>query len=100
MLKKLRAFLRNDRGQDLIEYTMLLAFLCLVVTGIFVNVSGGVNAIWTSGNTTLTAGAQAASGTVASSSSDPAAPPTTPPADGGQQPGGGDGHHDDHHDYR
>jgi Flp pilus assembly pilin Flp len=37
-------FLRDDRGQDLMEYTLLMAFVCLTSVALFV----GDGTIWTS----------------------------------------------------
>jgi Flp pilus assembly pilin Flp len=102
---KLRALFRNDRGQDLIEYTLLLAFVSLVVAGVFVNTAGGIGNIWNSGNATLTAGADAANGNTpaagdpgAPPADPPASPPASPPDNSGGHPGDGD--HDGHHDHR
>jgi Flp pilus assembly pilin Flp len=53
-------FLRNIRtensGQDLAEYCLLTALLALVAAGIFVQSSGGIQAIWGTANTSLIAG--------------------------------------------
>ena len=55
-----RAFLRSIRteesGQDLAEYCLLTALLALVAAGIFVQASGGIQAIWGTANTQLVAG--------------------------------------------
>jgi Flp pilus assembly pilin Flp len=57
---KFRAFLsrfRNEEsGQDLAEYCLLTALLTLIAAGIFVQASGGVQAIWNGANLSLTAG--------------------------------------------
>jgi Flp pilus assembly pilin Flp len=39
-------FLREEEGQDLIEYTLLLAFVALAVAGLFVGMSGSITNIW------------------------------------------------------
>jgi len=65
----LRAFWTEDRGQDLAEYCLLTALVALVAAGIFVHFSGGVQAIWASANTTLTAGNSATTGAASGSSS-------------------------------
>src|SRR5450759_5296896 len=61
----LRSFLKalhsEDRGQDLAEYCLLTALVALVALGIFVHVSGGVQAVWSSANTSLTTGHAATS---------------------------------------
>jgi len=39
-------FLREEEGQDLIEYTLLLAFVALAVAALFVGMSGTITTIW------------------------------------------------------
>jgi Flp pilus assembly pilin Flp len=71
----LKALHSDDRGQDLAEYCLLTAFAALVALGLFVQLSGGMQAIWSGANTSLTAGnaavstAPAAGATPASSAS-------------------------------
>jgi len=60
--KLLNRFLRNEEGQDLIEYTLLLAFVCLASAALFISAGGSIGGIWTSANSELTtANAAAAS---------------------------------------
>ena len=47
MMNVFRRFLRDEQGQDLIEYTLLLAFVCLASAALFVGAGQGINAIWT-----------------------------------------------------
>jgi Flp pilus assembly pilin Flp len=58
-----RTFLRRLRneesGQDLAEYCLLTALLTLIAAGIFVQASGGIQAIWNGANLSLTAGSTA-----------------------------------------
>jgi Flp pilus assembly pilin Flp len=69
-------FRKQDRGQDLSEYCLITALIALVALGIFVHVSGGVQNMWTSGNSTLVAGNTAASTTAAGGAGDvPASAP-------------------------
>ena len=42
----MRNFLRDEQGQDLIEYTLLLAFVALASAGIFITAGGSVKGIW------------------------------------------------------
>jgi Flp pilus assembly pilin Flp len=35
-------FLQDEQGQDLIEYTLLLAFVCLASAALFISVGGSV----------------------------------------------------------
>jgi len=48
------AFLRDDQGQDLIEYTLLLAFVCLATAALFISSGGSLSAIWVTANSQLT----------------------------------------------
>ena len=52
----LDSFIREQRGQDLIEYSLLLAFVCLASAFLFVNVGQSIIGIWSS---TSTAAAEA-----------------------------------------
>lgn len=56
----LNGFLRNEEGQDLIEYTLLLAFVCLASAALFISAGGSVSGIWTTANTELTSANTAA----------------------------------------
>lgn len=40
--------LRDEQGQDLIEYTLLLAFVALASAALFIGAGGSVSTIWTS----------------------------------------------------
>jgi Flp pilus assembly pilin Flp len=42
----LKQFLRDDQGQDLIEYTLLLAFVTLASSALFINAGGNIANIW------------------------------------------------------
>ena len=50
MLKK---FIQDEQGQDLIEYTLLLAFVCLATSALFVSSGGSLSGIWQSANSEL-----------------------------------------------
>jgi len=52
---------REEEGQDLIEYSLLMAFVSIVVVGLFAGVGGNVKNVWTSGNTQLGLAKSAAS---------------------------------------
>jgi Flp pilus assembly pilin Flp len=43
----LRAFWRDESGQDLIEYTLLMAFVALASAALFIGAGGSVSTIWT-----------------------------------------------------
>ena len=53
MFRSIRQFFRENGGQDLAEYCLLMALIGLVALGIFIKCSGGVQAIWGATNTTL-----------------------------------------------
>jgi Flp pilus assembly pilin Flp len=54
-------FATNEEGQDLIEYTLLVAFVCLASAALFITAGSSVKGIWTSANTRLAAANTAAS---------------------------------------
>ena len=56
-----RRFLRDEQGQDLIEYTLLLAFVCLAASALFINAGKGINSIWQDASTIISNAVQAAS---------------------------------------
>ena len=56
-----KALRSEDRGQDLAEFCLLTALVALVILGIIIQLSGGMQAVWNGANTSLTAG-NAASG--------------------------------------
>jgi len=46
-MKRINNFLRDEQGQDLIEYTLLLAFVALASAALFIGAGGSVQGIWT-----------------------------------------------------
>jgi Flp pilus assembly pilin Flp len=54
-------FLADDDGQDLIEYTLLMAFVALASAALFIGAGGSINSIWTTSNTQLANAAASAS---------------------------------------
>jgi Flp pilus assembly pilin Flp len=50
-------FLKEEEGQDLIEYTLLMAFIALASASIFVSAGSSVSSIWGSANTQLASAA-------------------------------------------
>ena len=44
-------FVKDEQGQDLLEYSLLMAFIALTSAAIFINAGGSVNSIWQSTNT-------------------------------------------------
>jgi Flp pilus assembly pilin Flp len=47
------AFLREEYGQDLIEYTLLLAFVTLASGAVFIAAGGSISGIWSTANSQL-----------------------------------------------
>lgn len=56
-----KRFIRDEEGQDLIEYTLLLAFVCLVAAGVFINAGTTTSGIWSIGNSHLSVASTSAS---------------------------------------
>ena len=56
----LKQFLRDEQGQDLIEYTLLLAFVALASAALFISAGGSVNTIWSVANSRLSVAAASA----------------------------------------
>jgi Flp pilus assembly pilin Flp len=50
----MQKFWQDESGQDLIEYTLLLAFVALASASLFISAGNSVSGIWGSANTSLT----------------------------------------------
>ena len=61
MKKFLQQFAQDESGQDLIEYTLLLAFIALASASLFLSAGNSVNSIWQAGSTQLSNAAVSAS---------------------------------------
>lgn len=46
-------FLREEQGQDLVEYTLLLAFVCLASAALFIGAGIQMTGIWSLANSRL-----------------------------------------------
>jgi Flp pilus assembly pilin Flp len=46
MIQLLREFISDDQGQDLIEYTLLMAFVALASAALFIGAGGSIKGIW------------------------------------------------------
>jgi Flp pilus assembly pilin Flp len=55
-MRKIRKFLHEELAQDLIEYTLLLAFVALASAALFIGAGQSVTGVWTTANTTLAKG--------------------------------------------
>jgi Flp pilus assembly pilin Flp len=47
------SFLFDEQGQDLIEYTLLMAFVALASAALFLSAGGSVKGIWSVSNNQL-----------------------------------------------
>jgi Flp pilus assembly pilin Flp len=55
MLQSLaNSFFKEEDGQDLVEYSLLLAFIGLAATAILTSVKSTINNLWTTVNSKLT----------------------------------------------
>ena len=54
-------FVREEEGQDLIEYTLLLAFVCLASAALFINAGTTMANIWAITSVVLSSADSAAS---------------------------------------
>ena len=57
----LRNFWNDDQAQDLIEYTLLLAFVALAAAALFIGSGGSISGIWSTSNSELVAANTSAS---------------------------------------
>jgi len=53
----MRAFWREDEGQNLIEHSLLIAFVSLAAATLFISAGGNIKSIWTTTNSQLAAAA-------------------------------------------
>jgi Flp pilus assembly pilin Flp len=53
----LKELWQNETGQDLIEYSLLLAFIALAAIALLSSAGGSVKTIWTRVNSSLTSAA-------------------------------------------
>ncbi len=51
----LNNFIQDEQGQDLIEYTLLMAFVALASAALFIGSGGSISGIWSQSNTQLAA---------------------------------------------
>jgi Flp pilus assembly pilin Flp len=61
MLQQFIHFCNDETGQDLVEYTLLLAFVALASAALFIGAGGQVSGIWTTANSQLSAANTSAS---------------------------------------
>jgi len=61
MTNYIRTFVKDEQGQDLIEYTLLMAFVALASAALFLGAGGSIKGIWGASNTQLAAASTSAS---------------------------------------
>ena len=59
-------FVRQEEGQDLVEYTLLLAFVCLASAALFIGAGKSMASIWSDTNLIVTNAGQVANAVTAS----------------------------------
>jgi Flp pilus assembly pilin Flp len=59
-------FVREEEGQDLVEYTLLLAFVCLASAALFIGAGKSMANIWVDTNLIVTNAGAVANGVTAS----------------------------------
>ncbi|HTP32350.1 MAG TPA: Flp family type IVb pilin [Candidatus Acidoferrales bacterium] len=52
-MNTLRRFWNDESGQDLIEYTLLMAFVALASAALFLGAGGSIKGIWSTSNSQL-----------------------------------------------
>jgi Flp pilus assembly pilin Flp len=60
-MRLVKAFWTDDQGQDLIEYTLLMAFVALASAALFLGAGGSISGIWSTSNSQLIAANSTAS---------------------------------------
>jgi Flp pilus assembly pilin Flp len=60
MLKMTIRLWRDEQGQDLIEYTLLMAFVALASAGLFISSGASISSIWSDSNSQLSSAATTA----------------------------------------
>lgn len=56
----LKNFLREEDGQDLVEYSLLLGFVCLASAALFISLGQGIGSVFSVANTKIQSAASAA----------------------------------------
>ncbi|HTP32939.1 MAG TPA: Flp family type IVb pilin [Candidatus Acidoferrales bacterium] len=62
MMNVLSRLWNEDNGQDLIEYTLLMAFVALASAALFLGAGGSISGIWSTSNSQLSAANSFSSG--------------------------------------
>jgi len=57
-LRRAISFWKCEQGQDVVEYSLLMVFVCLVGAALFIGMSTNTSALWTTVNNRLGASNQ------------------------------------------
>jgi len=60
MLNVMKGLWQDEQGQDLIEYTLLMAFVALASAALFISSGASISSIWSDTNSQLAAAAASA----------------------------------------
>ena len=60
-MRLIQNFWKEEEGQDLIEYTLLMAFVALASAALFLGAGGSIKGIWSVTNSQLAAASTQAS---------------------------------------
>jgi Flp pilus assembly pilin Flp len=55
MLQSKRSFWKGEEGQDLVEYSLLLAFVCLAGAALYIGMTTTTTSLWSIVNSRLAA---------------------------------------------
>ena len=58
MVQNKRSFWRGEQGQDLVEYSLLLTFVCLAGAALYMGMATSTTSIWSIVNSRLAAANQ------------------------------------------
>ena len=61
MLNVMKRLWQDEQGQDLIEYTLLMAFVALASAALFISSGASISSIWSDSNVELSTAASSAS---------------------------------------
>jgi Flp pilus assembly pilin Flp len=53
MSGRIRTRIRGERGQDIVEYSLILAFVCLVAAAMYIGMNRDTQGLWTVMNSRL-----------------------------------------------
>lgn len=61
MLNVMKRLWQDEQGQDLLEYTLLMAFVALASAALFISSGASISSIWSDSNSSLSTAASTAS---------------------------------------